>query len=94
VKSVVSKVQLGEADAGFVYQSDVTPSVSRYVRAFKIPDDYNVVARYPIAVLKGSRKTEAAQAFVDLVLSEEGQRVLQQHGFLPAQPAEPAATRP
>jgi molybdate transport system substrate-binding protein len=94
VKSVVSKVQLGEADAGFVYQSDVTPSVSRYVRAFQIPDEYNVIARYPIAMLKGARNAEAAQAFVDLVLSEEGQRVLQQHGFLRAQPAEPAASRP
>ena len=94
VKSVVSKVQLGEADAGFVYQSDVTPSVSRYVRAFKIPDDYNVIARYPIAVLKGARNAEAAQAFVNLVLSDEGQRVLQQHGLLPAHAAEPAASHP
>ena len=83
VKSVVSKVQLGEADAGFVYQSDVTRSVSRYVRSFEIPDQYNVIARYPIAVAKGSKNAESARAFVELVLSEPGQTVLQQHGFLP-----------
>ena len=50
VKSVVAKVQLGEADAGIVYQSDVTPSVARYVKVFEIPDPYNVIATYPIAV--------------------------------------------
>lgn len=94
VKSVVSKVQLGEADAGLVYQSDVTASVSRHVRVFEIPDDYNVIARYPIAVLKAARNAEAARAFVDLVLSEPGQRVLQQHGLLPASAAEPAASHP
>jgi molybdate transport system substrate-binding protein len=82
VKSVVSKVQLGEADAGFVYQSDVTRSVSRYVRSFEIPDQYNAIARYPIAVVKGSKNPEPARAFIDLVLSAQGQTVLRQHGFL------------
>jgi molybdate transport system substrate-binding protein len=82
VKSVVSKVQLGEADAGFVYQSDVTRSVSRYVRSFEIPDQYNAIARYPIAVVKGSKNAESARAFIDLVLSAQGQTVLRQHGFL------------
>jgi molybdate transport system substrate-binding protein len=54
VKAVVAKVQLGEADAGLVYRSDVTPSVSRYVRVFEIEDPYNAIASYPIAVLKGA----------------------------------------
>jgi molybdate transport system substrate-binding protein len=85
VKSVVSKVQLGEADAGFVYQSDVTPSVLRYVRSFDVPDQYNAIARYPIAVVKGTKNPESARAFIDLVLSEAGQAVLQQHGFLEGQ---------
>ena len=44
MKSVVAKVQLGEADAGIVYRSDVTPAVARYVRVFEIPDEYNVIA--------------------------------------------------
>ena len=64
VKSVVAKVQLGEADAGIVYRSDVTPSVARYVRVFEIPDPYNAIATYPIAVLKsaGERRGGAASS--------------------------------
>ena len=84
VKAVVAKVQLGEADAGMVYRSDVTPAVARYVRVFEIPDPYNVIASYPIAVLKGARNAGAARMFVELVSSDEGQRVLQRHGLLPA----------
>jgi molybdate transport system substrate-binding protein len=90
VKSVVAKVQLGEADAGMVYRSDVTPAVARYVRVFEIPDESNVIAEYPIAVVKSSRHPEAAQAFVDLVRSDEGQRILRQHGLLPPTAAAPA----
>jgi molybdate transport system substrate-binding protein len=84
VKSVVAKVQLGEADAGIVYQSDVTPTVSRYVRVFEIPDPYNSIATYPIAVLKSAGNAEAAQQFIALVTSADGQAVLQRHGLLPA----------
>ena len=94
VKAVVAKVQLGEADAGLVYRSDVTPSVSRYVRVFEIDDPYNVVASYPIAVLKGAENTEAATWFVDLVSSAAGQQTLQRHGLLPAAAAAPAAGQP
>jgi len=96
VKAVVSKVQLGEADAGIVYRSDVTPAVARYVRTFDIPDQYNVLASYPIALVKGTKNQEAAAAFISLVLSDEGQRVLSQNGFLPATTAapSPAAGRP
>ena len=84
VKSMVAKVQLGEADAGIVYRSDVTPSVARYVRVFEIPDPYNSIASYPIAVLKSAGNAEAAHQFVALVTSPQGQAVLQRHGLLPA----------
>ena len=94
VKSVVAKVQLGEADAGFVYRSDVTPAASRHVRVLEIPDQYNVIARYPIAIIKDSRNADAARWFLDLVLSPEGQRVLQRHGLMPAKAAAPAAGTP
>ena len=94
VKAVVAKVQLGEADAGLVYRSDVTPSVSRCVRVFEIDDPYNVIASYPIAVLKGAKNVEAAKWFVDLVSSAPGQRTLERHGLLPAAAAAPAATQP
>ncbi|MEO7987853.1 MAG: molybdate ABC transporter substrate-binding protein, partial [Gemmatimonadales bacterium] len=73
VKAVVSKVQLGEADAGIVYRSDVTPAVRRYVRTLDIHDEYNVLASYPIAVVKGGKSREAGQAFISLVQSDEGQ---------------------
>jgi molybdate transport system substrate-binding protein len=94
VKAVVAKVQLGEADAGLVYRSDVTPPVWRYVRAFEIDDPYNAIASYPIAMLKAAKNAEAAQWFVDLVSSTAGQQTLERHGLLPAAAAAPAATQP
>jgi molybdate transport system substrate-binding protein len=83
VKSVVAKVQLGEADAGLAYRSDVSPQVARYLTVLEIPDDANVVASYPIAVLAGSGDADGARAFVALVLSPEGQKVLAKHGLMP-----------
>ena len=82
VKAVVTKVSLGEADAGIVYVTDVTAGGDE-VEGVDIPEDENVVATYPIASVKASRAQDQAQAFVDLVLSAEGQRVLEEHGFLP-----------
>jgi molybdate transport system substrate-binding protein len=89
VKSVVTKVQLGEADAGMVYRSDLTPSVARNVRVFELPPAAQIVASYPIAALKGSAHTEAAQAFLALLASKEGQAVLERHRLTPATAAAP-----
>lgn len=83
VKGVVAKVQLGEADAGIAYRSDVTPAVASRVRVLDIPGERNVLAEYPIAVATGARDTAGARAFVALVLSAEGQRILARHGVLP-----------
>ena len=84
VRSVVGKVQLGEADAGIVYRSDVSASVARFVTVLEIPESANVLASYPIAVVRGASQAEAAKAFVELVLSPEGQEVLARRGLLPA----------
>ncbi|HEX5575179.1 MAG TPA: molybdate ABC transporter substrate-binding protein [Gemmatimonadales bacterium] len=84
VKNVVAKVQLGEADAGLVYRSDVTPPVSRQVRVFEIPDQFNMIASYPIAVLKSAQNASAGRRFIALLLSNDGQQILRRHGFLPA----------
>jgi molybdate transport system substrate-binding protein len=84
VKSVLAKVQLGEADAGIVYVSDVTPSLARYLRTLEIPAAAAITAGYPIAVMKDARQPAAAQEFVELVLSAEGQRVLERNRLLPA----------
>jgi len=86
VKSVVNKVQLGEVDAGFVYQTDVTAAVSDKVKMITIPDDFNVIAQYPIAVTKSSTHASDAQAFVQYILSPEGQGVLQQYHFIVINP--------
>jgi molybdate transport system substrate-binding protein len=83
VRSVVTAVATGEADAGIVYVTDVTADVADQVTAIEIPDDVNVIATYPIAVVTGSEEADLAQGFVDLVLGD-GQQVLAEHGFLPA----------
>jgi molybdate transport system substrate-binding protein len=80
--SVVAKVTTGEADAAIVYVSDVA-SAGDAVRSVEIPDDMNVVASYPIAVVTGSAHPDQAKAFVDYVTSNEGQPVLKQFGFGP-----------
>jgi molybdate transport system substrate-binding protein len=82
VKGVVAKVQLGEADAGIVYLSDVTPAVAKAVTRIAIPEPANPLADYPIAVLRRST-SKAAEAFVQLVLSPSGQDVLARNGFVP-----------
>ena len=84
VKGVVSKVQLGEADAGVVYASDAVGPVSRRLRVIPIPESRNVLASYPLARLRGARSPGTAAAFVDLILGDEGQAVLERHGLLPA----------
>jgi molybdate transport system substrate-binding protein len=82
VKQVVSKVQLGEADAGVVYVTDVTAEVAQAVTIIVIPEQYNVVAEYPIATVKGGN-ADLGQFFIDYLLSPAGQRVLTEAGFAP-----------
>ena len=84
VKQVVAKVELGEADAGIVYGTDVTPDVASSLRRVEVPDEYNVIASYPIALVKDRGNDAAARAFIDFVLSEAGQGILQKYGFLSA----------
>ncbi|MGH7525096.1 MAG: substrate-binding domain-containing protein, partial [Gemmatimonadales bacterium] len=67
-----------------VYRSDVTQAIAPHVRVLEIPGDYNAVASYPIAVLRDAGNPDAAGAFIALVLGAEGQRVLRQHGLIPA----------
>src|SRR5574341_216451 len=83
VKAVVTKVALGEADAGIVYVTDVTAGGDT-VEGVTIPGDQNVPAAYPIAVVKASTHQAQAQGFVDYVRGEQGQQVLKGFGFLPA----------
>jgi iron complex transport system substrate-binding protein len=79
----VAKIQLGEGDAGIVYTSDVTPAAAEKVNKLDIPDKYNVLATYPIAVLQSAPQADLAAKFVDYVLSADGQAILQKWGFIP-----------
>jgi len=89
VKSVVAKVQIGEADAGIVYRSDVNPAAARHVRTFPLPDEANVVAEYPIALLRDAPDEPAARAFLALLASPEGAAVLARHQMTPVAAAAP-----
>ena len=82
VKSVLTKVRLGEADAGIVYGSDVAQGAAD-ILTLGIPPDANVVADYPIAVLTHGPDHTDAVTFVALVLSPVGQRVIALRGFTP-----------
>ncbi|MGB7980481.1 MAG: molybdate ABC transporter substrate-binding protein [Candidatus Nanopelagicales bacterium] len=83
VKAVLTKVRIGEVDAGLVYVSDVVAAGDDVAR-ISIPADVNASTSYPIAVLTEGPTRAAAQAFVDEVRSERGQAVLQSAGFAPA----------
>ncbi|HVD88791.1 MAG TPA: extracellular solute-binding protein, partial [Jatrophihabitantaceae bacterium] len=80
VKSVLSKVQLGEVDAGMVYVTDVKAAGDK-VKGVEIADDVNASTDYPIAALTKSGNAAVASAFVDMVLSPAGESVLTAAGF-------------
>ena len=83
VRQIVAKVQLGEADAGVVYRSDVTRQVQRKLRTLDIPDEYNSIASYPFAPVRDRPNPTGALAFIDFVLSPEGQAILAKWNFMP-----------
>jgi molybdate transport system substrate-binding protein len=84
VKQVVAKVLLGEVDAGIVYSSDVTPGVDGQLRRIEIPERFNVMATYPIAVLRATSAPAAARQFVEFVLGPDGSHILERWGLSPA----------
>lgn len=80
VKSIVAKVALGEADAGFVYLTDVRPAASR-LRAIALPARAQPRVRYEIAVVRASHHIAAARAFVARALGKQGRAALTDSGF-------------
>ena len=82
VRQVSAKVALGEADAGVVYRSDVTPDINDQVLALPIPDSLNTLATYPIAVTNDSANPDLAKAFIDYVISDAGQDTLVKWNFI------------
>jgi molybdate transport system substrate-binding protein len=82
VKAVLSKITLGEADAGIVYTTDAATVTDGSIGTLDIPDDLNTIASYPIAVTKSAKNADLAKKFVDYVLSDAGQQILVKHGFI------------
>jgi molybdate transport system substrate-binding protein len=80
VRALLTKIEAGELDAGITYVSDVR-STEGAVEAIDIPARVNVVADYPIAVMGGAGNRVDGTAFVEFVLSEEGEAILSDYGF-------------
>lgn len=83
VRGVLTKVRLGEADAGIVYASDVVGADSG-LRLIPIPPAFNVTADYYIAIVRSAGDSASARAFVALALGNEGQAILSRRGFIRA----------
>ncbi|MEU9399432.1 molybdate ABC transporter substrate-binding protein [Streptomyces sp. SID4985] len=81
VKSALNKVELKEADASLVYKTDVKAAQGK-VAGVEFAESKDAINDYPITLLKGSKNAETAKAFIALVQSPEGQKVLTQAGFL------------
>jgi len=81
VTAVVTKVQLGEADAGIVYVTDITPENRAQFKILTIPDQYNVIAEYPAGMLTSSQQKEEATAFLAYLKGEKGRATLDKYGF-------------
>lgn len=80
VRSLLTKIEAGELDAGITYVTDVI-SAGGSVDGIDIPEEVNVVAEYPIAVLANATDPDAATSFVEFALSGEGRAILVEHGF-------------
>lgn len=80
VRSLLTKIEAGELDAGITYATDVA-STDGSVEGVDIPEEVNVVADYPIVVLAGATSPAMARGFVEFVVSEEGQAILAEYGF-------------
>jgi molybdate transport system substrate-binding protein len=80
VRALLAKLESGDLDAGLVYRTDVQ-SAGDTVEGIEVPEDDNVIAAYPIAVLARSEEPDLADAFVAFVLSAEGQAIMAAYGF-------------
>ena len=79
VRALLTKIEAGELDAGIVYTTDIASSAE--VESVALPDGIDLAVDYPIAVLSAAPNTDGAVAFVDFVLSDQGQALLGAAGF-------------
>ncbi|UCG24082.1 MAG: molybdate ABC transporter substrate-binding protein [Chloroflexota bacterium] len=83
VRAVLSKVRLGEADAGIVYNSDVASKMVKDIHQLHIPEHLNVQADYIVAPIVDSQQPALARMFIDYLFDESGQELLKANGFVP-----------
>lgn len=83
VRAVLTKVIIGEADAGIVYSTDFESVKNEHILAFEIPEELNVTASYVLAPINDSLQPGLAKSFIEFILSPRGQAVLGENGFLP-----------
>ncbi len=81
VRQVLDYVARGEVDAGFVYPTDAAVRRDRVKEAFRPPEDTYRPVIYPVAVVAASKQAELGRAFIDLLVSREGQAILSRFGF-------------
>jgi len=83
VKGILTKVALGEADAGIVYRTDIL-AAGNSVTGVPIADNVNVTTKYLVGALRDSQNQDASQRFIIFLSSEQGQKIFSQFGFGPA----------
>ena len=81
INFIVSKVALGEADAAFVHQSEVSSQYADKVIVIDIPEKYNVKSEFSIGVLKQTKSFDLAEEFINLEKSAEGKAILEKYGY-------------
>lgn len=91
VRQVLDYVVRGEVDAGIVYSTDARQAGSKVSVVATADESTHSPIRYPIALIGGSKNKDAGRRFIELVLSEDGQKVLQKYGFITT--ASPSATK-
>ncbi|MEI3612094.1 molybdate ABC transporter substrate-binding protein [Pseudogracilibacillus sp. SO30301A] len=80
VRQVLTYVETGNADIGFVYESDAKISDAVKVIAESDPDMHDPII-YPGAIIADSKNEVVAEQFIQFLLSEEGQEILEKYGF-------------
>ncbi|MHB8163445.1 MAG: molybdate ABC transporter substrate-binding protein [Methanoregula sp.] len=83
ITALVAHLRVGEADAGIAYASDVSEGDRALVTTITIPDQYNVIASYPLGIVQDSAVQDRAAAFVQFIESPEGNAILTRYGFTP-----------
>ncbi len=81
VRQVIARIVLGEADAGFVYQTDIIGDIRDQVTTIPIDERLSPLATYPIAPIADSPYRSVADLFIEFVLSDDGQNILHEYGF-------------